>query len=294
MSIYSQISGNRWRTYFIFVLFIFLVAGFFFVIGEFYGSSNGYLIVGLLFSIIATGSSYFYSDKIVLFTAGAHPADKKNHFDFYTVAENLSIASGLPMPALYVIEDSSPNAFATGRDPEHAVVCATTGLLKIMDRAELEGVIAHELSHIKNYDILLSSVVAVLVGTIALASEWILRGGFRSRSNKNNRSLLFFALFIVFLILGPIAATLIQLAISRKREFLADASGALLTRYPKGLAQALQKIADYPNPLERNSSAIAHLYISNPLKKGKNRSWFTNLFSTHPPVEERINLLMQM
>lgn len=307
MLIYSQISANKLRTCVIFVIFIFLVAGFFFLIGQYFRSPGEYLFIGLIFSLISTAGSYFYSDKIVLFTTGAMPADKKKYFNFYTVAENLAMAGGLPMPNLYVINDSSPNAFATGRDPKHAVVCATSGLLERLDRSELEGVIAHELSHVKNYDILLSSIVAVLVGTIALAADWIMRsvwwGGFRRRDDneEGGRNPIFFILLILALIIGPIVATLIQLAISRKREYLADASGALLTRYPEGLARALEKINDFPKPLQRATTSTAHLFICNPLStKGrspsgrKKSSWFTNLFSTHPPIEERIKILRDM
>lgn len=231
---------------------------------------------------------------------GAIPADKKKFFNFYTVAENLSTANGLPMPKLYVINDPSPNAFATGRGPKHAVVCVTTGLLQLLDRTELEGVVAHELSHIKNFDILLASVVAVLVGTIALISDWIMRsfwwGGLRGRDddNDNGRNPLGYIFLILALILGPIVATIIQLAISRKREYLADASGALLTRYPQGLIRALEKISSYPMPMRTATTSTAHLFISNPFKKNKKSSWFVNLFSTHPPIEERIKILREM
>jgi heat shock protein HtpX len=300
MSIYSQISSNRWRTYLIIALFIFFISGFFFLLGQYMQSPTEYFILGFVISLISSIFSYFYSDKIVLFTVGAKPADKEEFFDFYTVTENLAIADGLPMPKIYVIDDPSPNAFATGRDPKHAVVCATTGLLNMMDRAELEGVIAHELSHVKNFDILLSTIVAVLVGTIALISDWIMRsmwwGGFRGRDDEDrgSKNPLMLILFILALIIGPLVATLIQLAISRKRELLADASGALLTRYPDGLANALEKIAGYPRPLRTANSATAHLFIANPFKKQNKGSWFINLFSTHPPIEERIKILRSM
>jgi heat shock protein HtpX len=295
MSVYSQISQNKWKTYLIMAIFVFLFSGFFYLVGIYFNSPNAYLFLGLAISIFSTFGSYYWSDKIVLWTAGAVPADKKTYFDFYTSVENLSIASGLPMPKLYVIDDAAPNAFATGRDPKHAVVCATTGLLRILDRSDIEGVISHELSHIKNYDILLSSIVAVLVGTIALLSDWIMRSMFwRGRDRDSNRSPIFFFLFIIALILTPIVATLIQLAISRKREFLADASGVLVTRNPAGLASALEKISAFPYPMKKPSSSIAHLFISNPLKKSKSASWVTSLFSTHPPVEERIKVLRSL
>jgi len=299
MSIYNQISSNRWRTYFIIALFIFFISGFFFLIGQYLQSPTEYFILGFIISLISSIAGYFYSDRIVLLTVGAKPADKKDYFDFYTVTENLAIADGVPMPKIYVISDPSPNAFATGRDPKHAVVCATTGLLGMMNRSELEGVIAHELSHVKNYDILLSSIVAVLVGTVALVSDWIMRsmwwgGSRRDDEDRGGRNPLMLILFILALIIGPLVATLIQLAISRKRELLADASGALLTRYPDGLANALEKIAGYPQPLKNANSATAHLFIANPFKKQNKGSWLVNLFSTHPPVEERIKILRSM
>ncbi len=216
----------------------------------------------------------------------------------YTVTENLSIASGLPMPKLYVIEDPAPNAFATGRDPKHAVVCATTGLLTRLDRSELEGVIAHELSHVKNYDILVTSIVAVLVGTIALVADWIMRSlWWRGGDDRENRARGPVAMgFMIFaLILIPIVATLIQLAVSRRREYLADASGALLTRYPEGLARALEKISADPRIMRTATTSTAHMFISNPFKKGTRvSSLLSELFSTHPPTAERIRILRSM
>lgn len=297
MTIYTEITKNKAKSYLILFIFIFLISGFFYLVGQYYGNSEGYLIMGLLFSSLSGIGSYFYSDKIVLMTTGARPAERNKHFDFYTAAENLSIASGLPMPKLYVINDPAPNAFATGRDPKHAVVCVTTGLLDKLERTELEGVIAHELSHIKNYDILLSSLVAVLVGTVALASDWIMRGfwrGGRKSGSKAGRNPVMLVFFIIALILAPVTATIIQLAVSRKREFLADADGALLTRYPNGLARALEKIAADPVPLRSVSPATAHIFISNPLKKRQGGSWLSTLFSTHPPVDERIKILRSM
>jgi heat shock protein HtpX len=207
------------------------------------------------------------------------------------------MAAGIPMPKLYVIDDPAPNAFATGRNPKHAVVAATTGLLEKLDRTELEGVIAHELSHVKNYDILVSSIVAVLVGTVALVSDWIMRslwwGGFRKDNDRDSRNPFMMIFLIVVLIITPIIATLIQLAVSRRREFLADASGALLTRYPEGLARALEKISDDRHVLHSATNSTAHLFITNPFKKAKG-SWLMNLFSTHPPAEERVRILRSM
>ncbi len=300
MSIYSQINYNKYRTYLIVGLFILLTSGFFYLIGKvFEDSPGGYFIVGFLFSLVSTAGSYFYSDKVVLFSVSAQPADKKQYFDFYTVTENLSIAAGIPMPRLYVINDPAPNAFATGRDPKHAVVCATTGLLQRLERAELEGVIAHELSHIKNYDILLSSMVAVLVGTIGLVSDWIMRsfwwGGMDRDDDRRDRNPAVFLFVVIGLLLAPVVATLIQLAVSRRREFLADASGALMTRYPEGLARALEKISADPNVMRTATSSTAHLFISNPFKKGqKATSVIATLFSTHPPPAERIKILRSM
>lgn len=300
MTVYDQITHNKARTYAIILTFILLVTGFFLIIGKLVESPTMYFIIGITFSLLSSVGSYFYSDRIVLFTTGAKPAEKKDFFDFYTVAENLALAAGLPVPKLYVIHDSAPNAFATGRDPKHAVVCATTGLLQKLERTELEGVIAHELSHVKNYDILVSSIVAVLVGTVALVSDWIMRslwwGGLRRNENDRESRNPFMMIFIIFvLILTPLVATLIQLAVSRRREFLADASGALLTRYPEGLARALEKISSDKNTLHTASSSTAHLFIVNPFKKLKHvSSWFANLFSTHPPIEERVRILRSM
>lgn len=266
------------------------------MVGKYFDSPSYYLVLGLIISSVSSISSYFFSDRIVLFTTGAKLASKKEYFDFYTTTENLSLAAGLPMPKLYVINDPSPNAFATGRNPKHAVVCATTGLLNSLDRSDIEGVIAHELSHVKNYDILISSIVAVLVGTLAIISDWLMRSMWwgRSRDNESrDRNPLMFILFLFVLIITPIAATLIQLAVSRKREFLADASGVLVTRNPEGLASALEKIASYPS-MRNVSPSTAHLFIANPFKKKDRQNWLLNLFSTHPPIEQRIKILRSM
>lgn len=297
MTVYNQISENKVKTFLIMLFFILIFSSFFFLLGKYFDSPWGYFILGFFISLASSVGSYFYGDKLVLLTTGAKLADKKTYFNFYTVTENLSVAAGLPMPLVYVINDPSPNAFATGRDPKHAVVCATTGLLQIMDRTELEGVIAHEMSHIKNYDILLSSIVAVLVGTLALISDWVMRSMWWGRGsdddNRGKGNPFLFILLIISMILTPIIATIIQLAISRKREYLADASAALLTRYPEGLARALEKLQDNPTPMRRTTSSTAHLFISNPFGKKKS-SWFTSLFSTHPPIEERIKILKSM
>jgi len=296
MTIHSEIAHNKWKTTFIFALFIALFSGFFFIVGQFYDAPWGYALVGLVIATFSTVGSYFFSDKLVLATTRARPATKEEFFDFYTVTENLSIAAGLPMPKLYVIDDPSPNAFATGRDYSHGVVCATTGLLSSLERAEIEGVVAHELSHIKNYDMLVMTITAVLVGTLSLVADMIMRtlwwGGDSRERNYTHPAL--FVLLLVALIITPIVAMLIQLAVSRRREYLADASAALLTRYPEGLAQALEKISSFPHGVQTATTSTAHLFIANPLKKTSVASWLSQLFSTHPPAEKRIELLRRM
>ena len=258
----------------------------------YYRSPNllyGFVFFGIFWNLI----SYWYSSRIVLSLAGAKKASRAEYFDLYTTVENLSITAGLPMPKVYIIEDVAPNAFATGRDKKHAVVCVTTGLLAILDKAELEGVIAHELSHVGNRDILVSTIAAVLVGFVAVIADIFLRtqlfGRRGSGDDRNGGGGIVMIVGFVFILLSPIIATLIQLAISRKREFLADASGALLTRYPEGLASALRKIGEYAKPMRRQSSAIAHLYLADP--KGIS-SKIGGLFSTHPPIAERIRALV--
>lgn len=275
-------------------IFLVLVIGLGWVISEIY-ETRAILYIAVIFSLWMNFFSYWYSDKIVLKLTGARPADRQEFFDFYTVAENLSITAGLPMPKLYVIDDPSPNAFATGRDPKHGVVAVTTGLLRLLDRSELEGVVAHELAHIGNRDMLLQTVVVVLMGMVAILSDIFLRSqifGSRGRSDsKGGGAILIIG--IVLAILTPIVAMLIQLAISRKREFLADASGALLTRYPDGLASALEKISGQNIPLRKASNATAHLFISNPFGSSA-RQGLHKLFLTHPPTTERIKALRGM
>ncbi len=263
---------------------------------SFYFQNPSILIFFAIFAIVLQIVSYWYSDKIVLTLAGAREATRAEFFDLYTIVENLSITAGLPMPKVYVVEDPAPNAFATGRDKDHAVVCATTGLLKILEKNELEGVIAHELSHIGNRDMLVSTVVVVLVGFISIISDVFMRsllwGGMRrSNDREGNAGAIIMIVGIIFAILAPLVGMLMQLAISRKREYLADASGALLTRYPEGLASALQKIGNYAQPLRHQSSSIAHLYIADPTG-GKKVPWMSKLFMTHPPIAERINALL--
>ena len=263
---------------------------------SYYFQNPSILVFFAVFAIVLQIVSYWYSDKIVLTLAGARPASREEFFDLYTTVENLSITAGLPMPKIYVVEDAAPNAFATGRDKDHAVVCATTGLLALLDKTELEGVIAHELSHVGNRDMLVSTVVVVLVGFISIISDVFMRsllwGGMRrSDDREGNAGAIIMVIGIIFAILAPIAGTLMQLAISRKREYLADADGALLTRYPEGLAHALAKIGASAQPLRHQSSSIAHLYIADPTG-GKKVPWMAKLFMTHPPIADRIKALM--
>jgi len=258
----------------------------------------GFVGIALIISGVSTFVSYYFSDKIVLGISGARPANSKEDKLFTSVADNLCIGAGLPKPKLYVIEDSAPNAFATGRDPKHAVVCATTGLLSKLNRTELEGVIAHELTHVKNYDIRLMSLVSVMVGLVALLADWFLRMGMRTRGNSDESkgaNTIIVLLGVIFAILSPIIAQLIQLAISRRREFMADAGGIGITRQPQGLITALTKISADHEPLEAANKATAHLYIVSPFK-GDHRfvSKMANLFNTHPPMPERIAALQKM
>jgi len=289
-TLYTEQSKNVTKTWLLMTVFFMVVIGFGWFFSIYYGNPN-ILYFFVIFSILMNFFSYWFSDKIVLKLAGAKEAKREEYFDLYTNVENLSIAGGLPMPKVYVVNDNAPNAFATGRDKNHAVVCATTGLLAILNKTELEGVIAHELSHIGNRDMLLSTVVVVLVGFVTILADVFRRNLFFGRSRSNNKGGgMLLLIGIVLSILAPIFAILIQLAISRKREFLADASGALLTRYPDGLANALRKISQSNQPMMRQSSAIAHLYIADP--KGGFAKKITNLFATHPPAEERIKALI--
>lgn len=294
-NIYEQVDENKLRSNIIIVLFIAFITAAAYLIAYAMGYDLSFVGFALIISGVISFASYYYSDQIILSISSARPATRTEFFDFYTVAENLSHADGLPMPKLYVIEDTAMNAFATGRDPEHAVVCATTGLLSRLNRTEIEGVIAHELSHVKNYDTRLMGIVAILVGMVTLLADILLRTRFRGRGDRKNDGDLGAILFIagiVMALLSPLIAQLIQLAISRRREFLADASGAQLTRYPEGLARALEKISADTEPLEAANKATAHLYIANPLKnRSDSVGWFAGLFNTHPPVKERIKAL---
>lgn len=293
-TLYTQSDRNTRLTWIYITGFLVFVIGVGYVFAGAMGNSN--ILYGcVLFSILMSFGSYWWSDKIVLAMSGAKEVTHENGREIYHVVENLCITAGLPVPKIYIIEDTAPNAFATGRDPQHAVICLTTGIIQKLEKIELEGVIAHELSHIGNRDILLSTVVVVLVGFVTLLADWFRHWAFYGGKGRDSEGggqlrLILIIVAIVLSILAPIAATLMQLAISRRREFLADASGALLTRYPEGLARALEKIAVDTEPLEAANRATAHLYIVNPFKGKK----LTKFFMTHPPIEERIAALRGM
>ena len=295
---YEQIASNKRRSALLVILFFGLIAFLAWMLGEATGMGRAGFILAVLISLVMTLASYAASDTIVLAISRAKPARKEDYPHLVNVVEGLTIAAGLPQPPrCYIIDDTAPNAFAAGRNPQHAVICVTTGLLDKLDRAELEGVIAHEMSHIKNYDVRLQTLVVVMVGIVALLSDWILRGFFwggrkRGGGRKGGGAAVFILIGLVLAILSPFIARLIQFAVSRRREFLADADGALLTRYPPGLASALRKIAADTEPLEAANKATAHLYIVNPLKNVKGA--VNRLFSTHPPVEQRIAALEKM
>lgn len=291
---YEQISANIWRSRILIIAFIILIGmigyGFYLAYGE-----PVSLFIALAFAFATSIGSYYYSDKIVLASTHAREATKEEFPHYVNSVEGLAMAAGIPVPRTYIIDDPAPNAFATGRDPEHGVICVTTGLLAAMNRVELEGVISHEMSHIKNYDIRFMALVAVLVGAVAMMAHWFWWsshfGGYRRRNRDEGQAqLIFFAVGILLAILAPIAAALVQAMISRRREYLADASGAMLTRYPDGLASALEKIANDPHVLGAANKATAHLFIANPLKGiGSFLS-----FDTHPPIADRITRLREM
>lgn len=282
MTLYTHIDSNVRKTWILLGIFFIVIIGIGFFLSYYYGNFL-ILIIAVGFSFLMSFFSYWNSDKIVLSMSKAKPL--KDNPELYRIVENLCITAGLPTPKIYIIEESAPNAFATGRNADHAVIAITTGLLKILDRSELEGVIAHELSHIGNKDMLLQTMIVVLVGSIILISHFFIRFGFRGKRGNNKGGGIIMIIGLIFIILSPIFAKLIQLAISRKREYLADASGALLTRYPSGLASALKKISMNHAPIKTANKATAHLYIASPFKKS---------LSTHPPMEERIKRLTQM
>lgn len=299
-NIYSSIDSNKNKSNLILIGFIAFITAASYIMTVGLGYDLSLVGFALLGSGFGSFFSYYYSDRIILTISGARPATRQEFFDFYTVTENLCMSQQMPMPKLYVIDDTAMNAFATGRDPNHAVVCATTGILARLNRTEIEGVVAHELSHVKNYDIRLMSLVTVLVGMIALMADLMLRmsawGGRKSDDRGSGQlQIVFFVGGLLLALLSPIIAQLIQLAISRRREFLADASGAAMTKYPEGLARALEKISADREPLEAANKATAHLYISNPLKNVHGGvGMFAGLFNTHPPVEERLKALRSL
>lgn len=292
-NLYTHQSSNVAKTWVLMTLFFTVVIGIGWAISWIF-DNPGILVIAALFAVVMNVTSYWFSDKIVVSMAGAKPATETQFAELHNIVENLAITAGLPKPKIYIIDDPAPNAFATGRNEHHAVVAVTTGLLGLMTRPELEGVLAHELSHIGNKDMLVSTVAVVLVGFVTVVSDIFLRSALwgSGGGNNDNRNPVLAIVAIAFVVLAPIVATLLQLAVSRKREFLADASGALLTRYPEGLASALQKIGSYAAPMRKASTATAHLYISNPFGAQRMRTGLAKLFMTHPPVEERIKALL--
>jgi len=299
-SLYTAMSANKRNSFFITVAITAVLVVLGYLLGQYWGSGYGGIVIAVVISLVMSLSAYYAGDKMVLGVSRAKRIEKKDHPQLFNVIEELAISGGLPMPAVYVIDDTAPNAFATGRDPKHASVAITTGLMQKLNRDELQGVMAHELSHVGNRDILYATMVGILVGSIAMMSDFFLRsffwgGGRRRRSDGEGGGgggAILLVVAIVLAILAPIFAKLLQLAVSRQREFLADASAAKLTRYPEGLASALQKIAGDKEVLEVANRATSHLYIVNPIKPFEKRA--SSLFSTHPPIQERISRLRAM
>ena len=288
-TLYTQKDKNTRLTWIYLTGFLVFVIGVGWIFAQIMDNSF-ILYFCVFFAVLMSFTSYWYSDKIVLSISGAKKVTKENARDVYNLVENLCITAGLPVPKIYIIPDNTPNAFATGRNAEHAVIALTTGIINKLEKRELEGVIAHEISHIGNKDILLATVITVLVGFIALLSDWFLRWsifGRRNNDGDNKIQLILTIIALVLAILAPIVAMMIKMAISRKREYLADADGALLTRFPEGLADALEKISEDDEVLERANKAMAHMYIVNPLKGKKSKGFFTKLFMTHKPIEDR-------
>jgi heat shock protein HtpX len=294
-NLYTHQSENIAKTWVLMVVFAAVVIGIGWAV-SFYFNSQALLYIAVGIAVVMNVGSYWFSDKLVVAMAGARPALDTEFPDLHNAVENLAITAGLPKPKIYIINDPAPNAFATGRNAEHAVVAVTTGLLQMLDRTELEGVLAHELSHIGNKDMLVSTVAVVLVGFVTLISDFFLRaslfGGGKDRSDDSRGNAILTIIAVALIVLAPIVATLLQLAISRRREYLADASGALLTRYPEGLANALRKIGSYAAPMKRANNATAHLYIANPFGPKAAMGGIAKLFMTHPPIEARIKALL--
>lgn len=300
LSITSQVEANKTKTWLIMAFFAVFISMVAYVLGKASGFGISWAGIALLVSGIFSLGSYFWGDKLILTMSGAHPADRNREPDLFAVVEHVSLLAKIPKPKVYVMEEESPNAFATGRDPDHASICATRGILNMLTRTELEAVIAHEMSHIQNYDTRILAIITMLVGMVAFLSNWFMQmlwwGGGRRRNNEESGNLgaVFMILGVILAMLSPIIATLIQLAVSRRREFLADASGALLTHNPDALAAALEKISSSRIPMRAASNATAHLFIVNPFKGKDAGIWFANLFNTHPPAEERIKILRSM
>lgn len=288
---YSEIAANKRKTIFILGIFVLVVGALGFLLSEYLNGTPSLTVGVLIGSAIYALITYYSGMRLSLAVNGAHEIQKSDNPRLWRIVENLSITDGLPMPRVFIMDDPAPNAFATGRDPSHAAVCATTGILDIMTDTELEGVFAHELGHVKNYDIRVSMIAFALTAVISLIADILLQlTWFRGNDRDSNGNQLFIILGIVGAVLAPIVATMIQLAISRKREYLADATGALTTRYPEGLASALEKIGQAGSTLKRQNTATAHLFFANPLKSGS----LANLFSTHPPIADRIARLRHM
>ena len=293
---YAEIAGNKRKTWFIMLFFVAFVAGLSWIIGK--AMHKGSITIPIIIAGFGfTLFQYFVADKLAVAVNGAKQIEKKDNPRLWNIVENLAITDGMPMPKVYIMDDPAPNAFATGRDPKHALVCATSGILDIMTDTELQGVFAHEMGHVKNYDIRVSMVAFGLVSAIGLLCDMFLRmsfwgfgGNSDSDDDSEGSSRLFMVLAIVAAVLAPIVATMIQLAVSRSREYLADATGALTTRYPEGLASALEKIQQYGSVLQKQNPSTAHLFFASPLKAKS----FANLFSTHPPIEDRIARLREM
>ena len=294
---YNQITSNKRKTWLLIIVFLAVILGLGYLYDYIYGYGSGGLVIAGVIALAMALFGYYKGDKLALRVSGAKPITKEQNAYLWRLIENLCISQGLPMPRLHIIQDPGINAFATGRDPKHASIAVTTGAIEKLENEELEGVLAHELSHIKNYDIRVMTIVIVLVGIVALVSDWMLRmhvfglGGHRGGRDRGAHPL-FLVVGIILMVLAPLIAQLIKLAVSRRREYLADASGALMTRFPEGLANALQKISAQKIPLRRANEATAHLYFANPF--GGTRKFLSGMFSTHPPLEDRIKILRQM
>ncbi len=303
---YERIASNVRKTWGLIFVFVLLTVAIGWVVGEFLGIGFWGLGGAVIFAVVMTWGSYFASDKIALSMSRAQPADEHEYLQLHNIVEGLSIAAGIPKPRVYVVNDDAPNAFATGRDPEHAAIAVTTGLMAKLDRDELEGVIAHELSHVKNRDTLVMTIAVTLVGVIVLLADWMIRamwwgGGSRDRDSGGGLGLPFAIIGVLLLVLAPVIAQLLQFAVSRQREFLADADGVFLTRYPDGLIGALQKLQQDQTVVRTASRATAHLWIESPIARHANKTqhatkqgaWLNRMFDTHPPLETRIEALRQ-